>query len=438
VTDHDDGGAADGDAVVMLSEPVRQRLVLIASDVLGRLPAEEVPAALRTIAKFTPAKRARLGGASLSAALDADEEFRARVADVVAEASPLLTEAVRDRHSTAASDPVDTAVVAYLTRPDGWVDVVAEANARWAAEQAGSDRHADDIAALRAEVSELRARSKTQAVRVRDAVAKATADLAGQLDDVRRQLRARTGELRTAERGRADALRALGDAEQARAVQASAQEADLRRARARIGELERSATSVRRDARADRDVDDARLWLLVDTLAEAVAGIRRELSLAPTPVRPGDLVRSAEETGAPMRRTDDPAALDGLLALPNVHVIVDGYNVTKSGYPELALADQRNRLVIAMATLAGRTRAEVTIAFDGGAKPPAQQRTPRGVRVLFSASGEIADDLIRRLVAAEPPGRPLVVVTSDQQVVTDVLRAGAWAVPSAVLLARLG
>jgi len=42
------------------------------------------------------------------------------------------------------------------------------------------------------------------------------------------------------------------------------------------------------------------------------------------------------------------------------------------------------------------------------------------------------------LVAAEPDGRPVVVVTSDQQVVTDVQRAGAWTVPSAVLLARLG
>jgi predicted RNA-binding protein with PIN domain len=78
------------------------------------------------------------------------------------------------------------------------------------------------------------------------------------------------------------------------------------------------------------------------------------------------------------------------------------------------------------------------VAFDGGAKPPAQPATPRGVRVLFSAADEIADDLIRRLVAAEPPGRPVVVVTSDRQVVADTARDGAWSVPSAVLLARLG
>jgi predicted RNA-binding protein with PIN domain len=58
--------------------------------------------------------------------------------------------------------------------------------------------------------------------------------------------------------------------------------------------------------------------------------------------------------------------------------------------------------------------------------------------VLFSAADETADDLIRRLVAAEPAGRPLVVVSSDRQVASDAARAGAWTSPSAVLLARLG
>ncbi len=60
------------------------------------------------------------------------------------------------------------------------------------------------------------------------------------------------------------------------------------------------------------------------------------------------------------------------------------------------------------------------------------------MRVLFSAAGETADDLIRRLVGAEPAGRPIVVVSSDRQVATDVARAGAWTAASAILLARLG
>jgi predicted RNA-binding protein with PIN domain len=119
-------------------------------------------------------------------------------------------------------------------------------------------------------------------------------------------------------------------------------------------------------------------------------------------------------------------------------VVIDGYNVTKMGYGELSLADQRIRLVGALAPLAAQSGAEVTVVFDGGERPPLLPATPRGVRVLFSAPDEIADDLIRRLVATEPVGRPVVVVTNDRQVVTDTMRNGAWAAPSGVLLERLG
>jgi predicted RNA-binding protein with PIN domain len=61
---------------------------------------------------------------------------------------------------------------------------------------------------------------------------------------------------------------------------------------------------------------------------------------------------------------------------------------------------------------------------------------PRGVRVLYSPEGVIADDLIRELVAAEPQGRPVVVVSSDQEVARDVRQAGARSV-AAMALARL-
>ena len=38
---------------------------------------------------------------------------------------------------------------------------------------------------------------------------------------------------------------------------------------------------------------------------------------------------------------------------------------------------------------------------------------------------------------AEPQGRPLVVVTSDQEVARDVEATGAWVVPSSTLVARI-
>jgi hypothetical protein len=59
------------------------------------------------------------------------------------------------------------------------------------------------------------------------------------------------------------------------------------------------------------------------------------------------------------------------------------------------------------------------------------------VRLLFSGPGETADDVLRELVRAEPPGRPLVVVSRDREVADDVRRDGARPVASRALLALL-
>jgi predicted RNA-binding protein with PIN domain len=71
---------------------------------------------------------------------------------------------------------------------------------------------------------------------------------------------------------------------------------------------------------------------------------------------------------------------------------------------------------------------------DGSGRAPS---TPRGVRVLFS-QGEIADDLIRRLVRAEPTGRVVVAITTDRALGADLEAAGARVLPSATLIARIG
>jgi len=96
------------------------------------------------------------------------------------------------------------------------------------------------------------------------------------------------------------------------------------------------------------------------------------------------------------------------------------------------------RLLRGLGSIAARTGAEVTCVFDGaelGGPVPVPQH--KGVRVLFSRPGEIADELIRRLVAAEPQGRPLIVVSSDREVADGVRRSGARPVPSAMLVRAL-
>ena len=241
----------------------------------------------------------------MAAVLDADADFRAKVAEVVTEATPELVQAVRDGTSTAASDPVDTAIVAYLTRPDGWTDTVAQANARWADGRDHSDASTEQIGKLREELAELRAVVKTEPARARKAAQEAQAQSAVELSDLRRQLRTQAAQQRALATAAEEAQAALAEANRRLETAASGYEAELRRVRARITELERTAETTRRGARVERDVDAARLWLLVGTLTEAAAGIRRELNLPEPAVRPGDTVASVrpeQNGGAPMTR----------------------------------------------------------------------------------------------------------------------------------------
>src|SRR5262249_48203326 len=172
-------------------------------------------------------------------------------------------------------------------------------------------------------IDELKGGLRAEVTQGKAAVASAAGAAESELADLRKQLRVRTGELRAVERARDDAQAAAADATRRAEAAESTREAETRRLRSRISELERAAESSRGGARSERDMDVARLWLPVDTVTEAAAGIRRELSLPAPATRPADTVGSAE-TPAQRRVVSDPAALDTLLAMPNTHLIVDG------------------------------------------------------------------------------------------------------------------
>jgi len=286
-----------------------------------------------------------------------------------------------------------------------------------------------------------RAVARVEAEKLRDELARLRTEAAGLRDQVRVQAKnlreahareRRATELLATERGRV--ARASADAE-----------AELRRLRARIADAEVAASGARAVAKEARAVDDARLWLLLETIGGAALGLKRELALEPATKLPADFVadQSADrpgptgEGGARALAADDPARLDQLMALPKVHLFVDGYNVTKRGFGDVSLEQQRSRLVSGLGGIAAQSGAEVTVVFDGAEKIVGLPGVPRGVRVLFSRKGETADDLIRQLVRAEPPGRPVVVISSDREVADGVRRHGAYPLSSDTLLRRL-
>jgi predicted RNA-binding protein with PIN domain len=452
--------ADDQPAPTAVPEALRVALVRFAADVLAAMEPRDVPAGLKAVQRFAPRRRAVAGAGPLWTQLG-DDGFRAHVARAWSQAHPDLAErlaagqvadevtsptapvtpeeagvpggaAADDAAGVSpADDPLTAATGAWLLHLPVWPGLAA----RLAAPpplvaDAEPDRRNER---LQAETDRLRAELGV----AREQERAAREELAGLQRELRR--------LRSdADRAREEARRAAQQAgtahdEAATALARAREEHDAAVADRAAAERERGAQ--RAEGKVAQQLATTRARLLLDTIVDAASGLRSELALPPVLAHPADLVAGAANQPVPAhegsrgRSADDPALLDELLRQPHAHLVVDGYNVTKTAWPQLTLDDQRRRLVDALARVATRTGAEVTCCFDGqpgqGAVPQ-----PRGVRVLFSV-GEIADDLIRRLVRAEPPGRVVVVVTGDQAVARDVARDGARVVPSTTLLARL-
>jgi predicted RNA-binding protein with PIN domain len=438
--------AVEPGTAARLPEGVRLRVIALTADRLGGLPQEDVPPPLRRVARFAPAKRARLGGVLIAAALESDRNFRERIADAVRDGLPELAAALAGGSRLPTLPIEEAAAAAYLLRSDGWRELIEEAAASAAAARTAASRTAADpiVNRLQEQLGAVRAERRTELERWRGELAAARAEST----ELRRRLgeareRARTAEA-TAARGTAEA-----DADRSRSAAAvAAAEAEARRLRSKLAEAETALEGARRTAREGRGAADIRLRILLDTVVDAATGLRRELALPPTTERPADAIAAAmdaamaagtdELVAARGLDRDDPAVIEELLALPRVHLIVDGYNVTKTGYGGLPLEAQRSRLVGSLAGLAARTGAEVTVVFDGNDVAGVRVQTPRGVRMLFSLPGETADDRIRQFAAAEPAGRPGVVVSSDREVAEGVRRSGARPVSSMGLLRVLG
>jgi hypothetical protein len=396
-----------------LPEAVRARLVSLVAASLGDVTP--LPAALKQVAGFAPARRARLGATAIMTELERDDSLRERVA-------------VQTR-TRVNGDVLDTAALAWLERPEGWEDAVRRAGER-TQQKPGTAQQEQREQKLRERAEEAERTLRDQRRGHKEALDALKAEVA--------TLRRTLGETRTRER----AARTEADAARERAEETVARlERELRQLRSQVAKLEEQAGDQRRNARNDRDEVTVRARLLLDLLNDAAVGLRRELALPGATGSPGDRVEAGlavegtrEPTSTGSMAPSSPALLEQYLALPKARLIIDGYNVTKSAWPTLSLEAQRTRLLTLLSGLVARTSAETTVVFDAAASESRPVvASPRGVKVLFSPSGVIADDVIRELVAAEPEGRVVVVVTEDRELAGDVRRAGARVVAPAAL-----
>ncbi len=327
----------------------------------------------------------------------------------------------------ALPELVDPIGIAWLRRPEGWEAeirrlIAADEAARVEADVERQLRRADKRRAA-AEQAAVRAQAEIVALRERIDVLRA------ELDDARRaatdlgreadEARATVSELRVAVRHADD--RTASALERVRLAERERDEAVSARAQA----------AAARDAVLDRAVDGAASAAQLGSLASAARRLAEGLEglvprgerrdRRPLPI-PGGLVGTSI------------AAAEHLFGA-GATVLVDGYNVGKSGWPDLELAEQRTLTVDAAERLARRFGADVGVVFDGAEVVGGHTVERRAVRVIYSGADQSADDVLRGEVDRLPVGRHVVVVTNDRQVVGDVRARGANTVASEQFLA---
>ena len=353
--------------------------------------------------------------------LENDDEFRERVGSV------------------ASVETVDELGLLWLQRPPGWEDAVATLVAAAGAEAAEADaERADRTARRRVEAAEEAARrAQAELAAAKASLATVTALLEAERDRralaeaARDKVLARAGEL---ERAIERASRRLDDADMAASV-----------ARGRVVELEAALEQSR--TAVDGAFDRATVVAAIERACEALAdagraaagnGGEREALARPEP-RPSRRKERPRRvaTVLPGLSAETREAAEWLVRLKRVLVVVDGYNVAKSAWPDESLAEQRSRLVDALAELNARHHTALHVVFDGdGSVSPGFHR--RGVRVSYSPAGVIADDEIMNIIAGLAIDRPLVVVTDDAELRERARAAGANLLAVAQLLSVVG
>jgi len=438
-----------------------------AADVLATLGDADRPPVLRPLGGFD---RRRLQSSTarkqLRRALDVDDGFRERVVerfldrpDVEAALDGWVPDAAMQRVDDAAerSDLPWLASALYAARPEGWsfgLGVVCSVFERQRSEQERDDD-------LEARESQLAAadEARRRAEQAREQSVAAASRLEDQLRDERRGRRDRE---RQAARDIEDAARRRKDAEaatQAAQDALAAAQAQVAREAERARAAEQRVRALRRERKEVEAASPPAPPLPapdVEALAAAIEDARSLTAALERVTRAardalGDHERSAAEA-PPRRRSSSPRApvpcpagmqadtadaLDAMLRTRGITLVVDGYNVSMAGWPDVAVADQRERLVAELARLHLRLRCDVVVVFDGadveGVTPP--RRT--GVRVVFSHAGEEADPVVIREVGDLPLSTPAIVASSDQWVRDHAEDEGATVVSSASLLAVL-
>jgi predicted RNA-binding protein with PIN domain len=465
-----------------LPESLLVPLLDTAADVLRGLESSEVPLVLRPVAGFDRRGLARSAARQqLLRAIETDENFRRRAIERFTERpdvkaaleawEPYRIIVIVEEAAVRADLPL-LASTLYAARPAGWkfglgfvcatfeqarvdqetsedrktqdtqIAGMAESRRRADAARAAAEQKIERLEKeLREERAGRRAR-ETQASQVAAAAEHHVESVERDLVNARTALEVAEARLqREAERARAaeeqlrEARRAPGARGAARTADGQAGDSGLPVLRAEdLRALFDAADLAARLAAGLSGVADQAQRMLGSQGGEAPA---REPSPPPATARERH-ARRAQAKVPPGMVEDAPDVLEAMLRTARAVLIVDGYNVSMLAWGTESPTAQRERLIDALAELQMRTRAKVTVVFDGAdveGPRPAQRR--RGVSVVFSPAGEEADAVVLREASELPIEVPVIVASSDNWVADNARRAGARVVSSSTLLRSL-
>ena len=367
---------------------VLQPVITCARGVLADMESDDVPLALRKVARSSARKLPPPFAKSLLKEMTSNESFRSDVLK---------------RYE--GGDRVDDDLLAYLTDPAvgiGAIEVRANASrdaGQDAALESARERMADlddQLAESKRRFSELRAQHDSEIAKARSSVSEGQRRAEARIQSLNRTV----AEARAEEQDLTEQIRVLME-------ELDAVKSRLAGATDRLRRREATALPASRSRIDETTSDPLELARWLDDVEHRIRPFREANPVGHESRVPGLL------TIGPGISPDSAGALQTLIAQNPRRFLLDGYNIGgEIDAANFSTRPGRDDVVLKVGVLARATDAEVVVVFDGpDDEGRSGFRSPDGVTVRFS-KGRKADDVIADLVAANPDR--VVVVTNDR------------------------
>lgn len=377
-----------------------------------------VPPPARVLPLLTFAKVPNKAKDTLLDVIDTDRDFRERIAKAADEKS------------------VGRIGMSFLERPEGWEtfveNMIAAAEAPVGASSGALGRLERQLEATQ----DARDRAHDQRI-VAEGVASEAIDRANslevKLDEMTRDLsRLQASNAELVEQRK----RAVAELKQTETIMAR-HVAERKRLEAQIEAMTEAQLATTAVGGGITDVEVRSAADSIDGAIDELRGHVEHLRRQATP----ELVEVRRRTPLPIPPglfDDSSEMAEYLFGIPQMLVLVDGYNVTREAHDDWELIEQREWLEQNLRALAAGTTLRFEVVFDGSdVGVPQRTGASPSVNVRFSPDGVEADDVIIEAVSSVAADRPVTVVSSDQRVRNGAADGGANVLYSRQLLAVL-